>query len=308
MDQHIIQTFGLTRRFGNIVAVDQIDLRVPRGSVYSFLGPNGAGKTTTIRMLLGLIRPDAGKVALFGSALHEERLAILRRVGSLVETPSLYPHLTGWENLEVIRRMTGGKRVQIERALSIMHMEGDAHRRVAHYSTGMRQRLGLAIALLGQPDLLILDEPTNGLDPAGIHEIRELICQLPQQEGVTVFVSSHLLSEVEQMAAHVEGAHIGIIDRGKMIFQGTPDQLRARYQDHVSLVTDRLQETEQFLTKSGWPVTHGGNRHLMVQVNGLSDAAMLNAQLVQAGINVYHLSLEQPSLEDIFLALTNSKS
>jgi ABC-type multidrug transport system ATPase subunit len=308
MDQHIIQTFGLTRRFGNLVAVDQIDLRVPRGSVYSFLGPNGAGKTTTIRMLLGLIRPDAGKVALFGSTFPEERLAILRRIGSLVESPSLYPHLTGWENLEVIRRMTGGKRTQIERALSIVRMEEHAHRRVAQYSTGMRQRLGLAIALLGQPDLLILDEPTNGLDPAGIHEIRKLIRQLPQQEGMTVFVSSHLLSEVEQIAAHTECAHIGIIDRGEMIFQGTPDQLRARYQDHVSLVTDRLQEAEQFLTKSGWPVAYGGNRHLTVQVNGFSDAALLNAQLVQAGINVYHLSLEQPSLEDIFLALTNSKS
>ena len=131
---------------------------------------------------------------------------------------------------------------------------------------------------------------------------------MPGEYGVTVFVSSHLLSEVEQMAARVECAHIGIIDKGRLIFQGTPDQLRARYQGHVSLVTDRLQETEQFLTKSGWPVAYGGNRHLTVQVNGLSDAAMLNAQLVQAGINVYHLSLEQPSLEDIFLTLTHSKS
>jgi ABC-type multidrug transport system ATPase subunit len=308
MEHNLVQTFGLTRRFGPLVAVDQIDLRVPQGSVYSFLGPNGAGKTTTIRMLLGLIRPHSGKVMVFGSALHRERLSILRRVGSLVEAPSLYPHLTGRENLELIRRMTGGTRAQIDRALSIVRMTQDAHRLVSHYSTGMRQRLGLAVALLNEPELLILDEPTNGLDPAGIHEIRQLICDLPRQSGVTVFVSSHLLNEVEQMAALVERAHIGIIDKGRLIFQGTPDQLRARYQDQVSLVADRLDEAQRVLTAAGWSVAYNHNHHLTVKANGASDAAMLNTQRVRAGINVYHLSLEQPSLEDIFLALTNSKS
>src|SRR5512136_1765880 len=227
MEHYVLQTFGLTRRFGSLVAVDQIDLHVPQGSVYSFLGPNGAGKTTTIRMLLGLIRPHSGKVMVFGDALDKDRLSILKRVGSLVESPSLYPHLTGRENLEVIRRMRGGARAQIDRALSIVRMTQDAHRLAGHYSTGMRQRLGLAVALLNEPELLILDEPTNGLDPAGIHEIRQLICDLPQQSGVTVFVSSHLLNEVEQMAMLVERAHIGIIDRGELIFEGTPDQLRA---------------------------------------------------------------------------------
>jgi ABC-type multidrug transport system ATPase subunit len=307
MEHNLVQTFGLTRRFGPLVAVDQIDLQVLQGSVYSFLGPNGAGKTTTIRMLLGLIRPHSGKVMMFGSALDKERLSILKRIGSLVESPSLYPHLTGRENLELIRRMTGGTRAQIDRALSIVRMTQDAQRLVSHYSTGMRQRLGLAVALLNEPELLILDEPTNGLDPAGIHEIRQLICDLPRQFGVTVFVSSHLLNEVEQMAALVERAHIGIIDKGKLIFQGTPDQLRARYQDQVSLVADRLDEAQRVLAAAGWSVAHNANRHLIVKANGASDAAMLNTQLVRAGINVYHLSLEQPSLEDIFLALTNSQ-
>ena len=308
MEHNVLQTFGLTRRFGSLVAVDQIDLHVPQGSVYSFLGPNGAGKTTTIRMLLGLIRPHSGKVMVFGSALDRERLSILKRVGALVESPSLYPHLTGRENLELVRRMTGGTRAQIDRALSIVRMTQDAHRLVSHYSTGMRQRLGLAVALLNEPELLILDEPTNGLDPAGIHEIRQLICDLPHQSGVTVFVSSHLLNEVEQMAALVERAHIGIIDKGRLIFQGTPDQLRARYQDQVNLNADRLDEAQRLLAGTGWSVAYNYNHHLTVKVNGASDAAMLNTQLVRAGINVYHLSLEQPSLEDIFLALTNSKS
>jgi len=308
MEHNLMQTFGLTRRFGRLVAVDQIDLHVPQGSVYSFLGPNGAGKTTTIRMLLGLIRPHSGKVMVFGSALDKECLSILKRVGSLVESPSLYPHLTGRENLEVIRRMRGGTRAQLDRALSIVRMTQDAHRLAGHYSAGMRQRLGLAVALLNEPELLILDEPTNGLDPAGIHEIRRLICDLPRQSGVTVFVSSHLLNEVEQISALVERAHIGIIDRGELIFEGTPDQLRARYQDQVNLVADRLDEAQRLLAGAGWPVAYNHNHHLMVKVNGASDAAMLNTQLVRAGINVYHLSLEQPSLEDIFLALTNSKS
>ncbi len=308
MEHNLVQTYGLTRRFGPLVAVDQIDLHVPQGSVYSFLGPNGAGKTTTIRLLLGLIRPHSGKVMVFGSALDKECLSILKRVGSLVESPSLYPHLTGRENLELVCRMTGGTRAQIDRALSIVRMTQDAHRLVSHYSTGMCQRLGLAVALLNEPELLILDEPTNGLDPAGIHEIRQLICDLPRQSGVTVFVSSHLLNEVEQMAALVERAHIGIIDKGKLIFQGTPDQLRARYQDQVSLVADRLDEAQRVLTAAGWSVANNHNHHLTVKANGASDAAMLNTQLVRAGINVYHLSLEQPSLEDIFLALTNSKS
>jgi ABC-2 type transport system ATP-binding protein len=300
MNNDILQTFGITRCFGSVQAVSELSLRVPRGSVYGFLGPNGAGKTTTIRILLGLIRPNVGNVLIFGSPLHEKRPALLRRVGSLVEAPSLYPHLTGWENLELIRRMTGGKRSQISRALAVVRMEDAAHRLVREYSLGMRQRLGLAVALFGQPELLILDEPTNGLDPAGIHEMRELICSLPG-EGITVFLSSHLLSEIEQTATH-----IGIIHGGRLIFEGIPDELRARYQDYATITTDRLEESQRLLAQLGWQAAHLENHHLTIPVNGSSDAAMINAQLVRAGHQVYQLNLAQPSLEDIFLTLTKN--
>jgi lantibiotic transport system ATP-binding protein len=300
MENSIIETRGLSRSFARTKAVNEVSLQVPHGSVYGFLGPNGAGKTTTIRMLLGLIRPDAGVLRLFGHPLGEDRLELLRRTGSMVESPSLYPHLSGWENLELVRRLTGGKSAEIQRVLAVVDMESAAHRLVREYSMGMRQRLGLAVALFGQPDLLILDEPTNGLDPAGIHEIRELICSLPDK-GITVFLSSHLLSEVEQMATH-----IGIIHAGRLIFQGAPDELRARYQDYVTLTTDRLDASLQLLLQSGWQAAHRENHHLTVPVNGSSDAAMINAQLVKAGHQVYQLSMVQPSLEDIFLSLTQN--
>ncbi len=299
MNKLVIETFGLSRRFGKVKAVEDVDLRVPRGSVYGFLGPNGAGKTTTIRMLLGLIRPGVGNILLFGSPLRERRLALLRRIGSLVESPSLYPHLTGWENLELLRRMTGGRPADIQQVLAIVDMEDAAHRLVRDYSLGMRHRLGLAVALFGNPELLILDEPTNGLDPAGIREMRELICSLPRQVGITVFLSSHLLSEVEQIATH-----IGIIHQGRLIFQGLPDELRSRYQDHASVTTDRLEDSRQLLVENGWRAAHIANHHLTVPVNGPGDAALINAQLVKAGHQVSHLSLAHPTLEDIFLTLT----
>ncbi len=301
MGRFIIETENLACRFGSVQAVDGINLHVPPGSIYGFLGPNGAGKTTTIRMLLGLLRPTAGETRLFGRSLSEQRIELLQRVGSLVESPSLYPHLTGWENLEVIRRMVGGEYDQILRALDIVHMINAAHRPVREYSLGMRQRLGLAMALFGQPELLILDEPTNGLDPAGIHEMRELICSLPK-EGITVFLSSHLLSEVEQMATH-----IGIIHAGQLIFEGIPDELRARYQQHAIITTDRPEASQQLLLQSGWQAAHLEDHCLTIPVNGPSDVAMINAQLVKAGHQVYQLSLEQPSLEDIFLTLTNGE-
>jgi ABC-type multidrug transport system ATPase subunit len=299
MTTNLIETEGLTRRFGRLAAVDGVDLRVPQGSIYGFLGPNGAGKTTTIRMLLGLIQPTAGSVQLFGAPLRKNATRALARIGSLVETPAIYPHLTGRENLEVIRRLRGGSQAQVGQALAVVGLEDAADRRAAVYSLGMVQRLGLAIALMGLPPLLILDEPTNGLDPAGIHEMRELIRRLPGEYGTTVFVSSHLLGEVEQMATH-----IGIIQAGRLVFQGTPDALRQRYQDHVTLKVDQPEATQQALRRAGWQVTHNGNHTLRVVANGESDAALLLRQLVGAGLSVYHVSLEQPSLEDIFLQLT----
>jgi len=299
-DRHLaVCTRGLTRRFEALVAVDDVDLRVPRGSVYGFLGPNGAGKTTTIRMLLALIRPHAGGVYLFGRPLRKYRIELMRRVGALVETPALYPHLTGRENLELTRRLVGVRRGQIERALATVRLRDIADRRVKGYSTGMRQRLALALALLNDPELLILDEPTNGLDPAGIREMRELIPRLPKEHGVTVFLSSHMLSEVEQVATH-----IGIVGRGRLLFQGTPAELQAQLEDRVAVVVDRPDEALQVLARAGWTVGRNGTNYLQVVVNGRSDVTLINAQLVEQGVNVFHLALERPSLEDIFLELT----
>jgi ABC-2 type transport system ATP-binding protein len=282
-----------------LTAVDGVNLQVERGSVYGFLGPNGAGKTTTIRLLLGLIHPHAGQVRLFDKPLQNERIELLQRVGALVESPSLYPHLTGHENLEVTRRLIAGKRQRIDEVLRIVRLEEAADRLVKGYSTGMKQRLGLALALLGEPELLILDEPTNGLDPAGIREMRQFIRRLPQEHGITVFLSSHLLGEVEQMATHV-----GIINQGQLLFQGTPNGLRAQLNPQVRLGVDRLEEAARILTQAGWSVRPNGGNQLCVTVNGQSDVAMINAQLTGGGVNVFQLSLEQPSLEDIFLELT----
>lgn len=301
MEPWMIETRQLTRSFKDTRAVDGLSLQVPAGSVYGFLGPNGAGKTTTIRMLLGLIRPDGGEIRLFNRRLRDDPMGVLRRVGSLVESPSLYPHLNGRENLEVLRRMTGGSRSEIDRVLKVVNLENAANRLVRNYSLGMRQRLGLAVALFGQPELLILDEPTNGLDPAGIHEMRELICRLPA-EGLTVFLSSHLLSEVEQMVTQ-----IGIVQSGRLIFQGKPDELKTRTRNQVFVATDRLEESQKLLVQQGWKAAHGQNHHLTVPVNGAADAALINARLVQAGHQVYQLSMEHPSLEDIFLKLTEEQ-
>ena len=303
MAESVITTTRLVRRFGRLTAVDRIDLQVPAGSVYGFLGPNGAGKTTTIRMLLGLIRPDAGQVQLFGRPLLSQRRAQLKQVGSLVESPSIYPNLSGRENLEVLRRLTGARRAQVNRALQVVRLSDAAGRKAGSYSTGMKQRLGLAMALLRDPELLILDEPTNGLDPAGIHEIRDLLVELPARYGVTVFLSSHLLNEVEQVASH-----IGIIQQGRLCFQGTLDELHAEMEEQVVLGVDRPQEARTLLATAGWKVEANGGQRVTISAGGRADAALVNQQLVAAGFHVHHLTVEQPTLEDIFLSLTNNDS
>jgi len=301
--QNVIETNDLTRRFGKLIAVNRVNLRVPQASVYGFLGPNGAGKSTTIRMLLGLIRPDDGEVTIFGQSIRRERLAILGRLGALVEQPACYPHLTGRENLEIIRRLRGLPKRSIAQALSSVKLEEAAQRLVRQYSTGMKQRLGLAMALIGQPELLILDEPTNGLDPAGIHEMRDLIVRLPEELGITVFLSSHLLSEVEQVATQV-----GIIHRGQLLFQGEPQTLQAQVSASVVVSVDQPENARQALEQSGWTVQRNGSQRLTVQANGHSDAAMINMQLLQAGVNVYQIALQTPSLEEIFLSLTGDQA
>ena len=302
MDDYLIETRELSRRFGSKLAVNDLNLLVPAAGVYGFLGPNGAGKTTAIRMLLGLIKPTVGEVFMFGLPLHKNRMTLMRRVGALVESPSLYPHLTGRENLEVTRRLIGAQFKLINLALDIVKLTKDADRRVREYSLGMRQRLGLALALLNQPQLLILDEPTNGLDPAGIHEMRDLIRRLPDDAGVTVFLSSHLLSEVEQIASH-----IGIIHEGRLLFQGRLAELQKRQHTQLRVGTNQLDQASSFLASAGWSVErHDGM--LSVAATTSEDAIKVNSLLVDRGIDVFHLALAQASLEDIFLTLTADQS
>ena len=299
-NNYLIETRGLTRRFGSQLAVDGLNLLVPAAGVYGFLGPNGAGKTTAIRMLLGLIRPNAGEVRLFGQSLNGNHESVMRRVGALVEAPSLYPHLTGRENLEVTRRLLGSDRNLVGLALATVKLTKDADRRVREYSLGMRQRLGLALALLNKPKLLILDEPTNGLDPAGIHEMRDLIRRFPEEFGVTVFLSSHLLGEVEQIATH-----IGIINEGHLLFQGTLSELQSKQQTLLAVGVKQVDSAIEVLAKTGWTVERGVDDLLSVSTKAPDDAVKVNKLLVDRGLEVFHLALTQRSLEDIFLGLTN---
>lgn len=301
-NEYLIETRGLSRRFGSQIAVDDLNLLVPAAGVYGFLGPNGAGKTTAIRMLLGLIRPDAGEVRLFGQPLRSNHRELMSRVGALVEAPSLYPHLTGRENLEVTRRLLGSPRNLIDLALETVRMTRDAHRRVREYSMGMRQRLGLALALLNKPQLLILDEPTNGLDPAGIHEMRDLIRRLPDEFGVTVFLSSHLLSEVEQIAGH-----IGIIHESKLLFQGSLAELQRKQETELSVGVTKPEEAIACLVHAGWSVERRDGL-LSVAANAREDAMKVNRLLVDHRLDVFHLTLSQRSLEDIFLTLTRQSA
>jgi ABC-2 type transport system ATP-binding protein len=301
--EYLIETRGLTRRFGARIAVDELNLSVPAAGVYGFLGPNGAGKTTAIRMLLGLIRPNAGEVRLFGIPVGRDRSSLMRRVGALVESPSLYPHLTGRENLEVTRRLLGAQRNLIDVALDTVKLTKDADRRVREYSLGMRQRLGLSLALLNKPELLILDEPTNGLDPAGIHEMRDLIRRLPEEFGVTVFLSSHLLSEVEQIAGH-----IGIIHEGRLLFQGPLSELQTRQQTQLIVGVKQIDAAIDCLTKAGWNVHRSVDGLLSVAARTSDDAIGINHLLIEHRLDVFHIALAQPSLEDIFLTLTTNQS
>lgn len=219
--KEIIRTQNLSKRYGESLIVKSINLSVMEKTIYGFCGPNGAGKSTTLKMLLGLVRPTEGEISLFGREMTaKNRIEILRETGSLIESPSYYAHLTGRENLEILQGLLRVPKENVDRVLKIVRLDGQGKKKVSNYSLGMKQRLGLAGALLNFPKLLILDEPTNGLDPAGIQEMRELIRSLPEKYGMTVIISSHLLSEIDQIVDD-----IGIIANGKLKYQGSLERL-----------------------------------------------------------------------------------
>lgn len=294
----VITTDSLTKKYGKKDVVKDLDLRVPGGSIYGFLGPNGAGKSTTMKMILGLIKPSKGKITVLGKEVNEKnRLSVLRNTGSLIESPSYYGHLSGAENLEIICTLKNVPPSEIQRVLKIVRMEKQKDKKVSQYSLGMKQRLGLAAALLGNPKILLLDEPTNGLDPAGIQEMRELICSLPNQYGMTVLVSSHLLSEIDQMATHV-----GIINQGELIFQDSLSALHKHSRSRLILKTDNDTEALSFLLSFGFSASFEGKN---LCLKATDNAAVIKAVniLVQSGIGILRLNEQQMSLEDIFLQL-----
>jgi len=296
---NIIETHDLCKQYGNALRVAHLDLDVPEGSVYGFLGPNGAGKSTTLKMILGLVRPTAGDIRVLGKKMDGgNRLAVLRQVGSLIESPSYYGHLTGEENLRIVQTLRGVPEKNIREVLQIVRLDGQRGKRVAHYSLGMKQRLGLAAALLGYPKLLILDEPTNGLDPAGIQEMRELIRSLPGRFGMTVVVSSHLLSEIDQMADHV-----GIIREGRLVFQDTLSALHARSCPRLALRTTDNAGAARLLGENRVPCTLEDG-WLTLPLLSDADAASLSRFLASHRVDLLRMEERQKSLEDLFLELT----
>ena len=296
---NIIETHDLCKQYGNALRVAHLNLDVPEGSVYGFLGPNGAGKSTTLKMILGLVRPTAGSIQVLGKEMDaKNRLAVLRQVGSLIESPSYYGHLTGEENLRIVQTLRGAPEKNIREVLQIVRLDGQRGKKVAHYSLGMKQRLGLAAALLGYPKLLILDEPTNGLDPAGIQEMRELICSLPERFGMTVVVSSHLLSEIDQMADHV-----AIIREGELVFQDTLETLHGRSRHHLALRTTNNAVARAILQEKSVPCQEEEG-YLILPILSDELAGQLTRLLGARNLGVIRLEERQKSLEDIFLELT----
>ena len=294
-----IETRDLTYRFGSLTAVEAVDLRVPTGAICGFLGPNGAGKTTTIRLLLGLLNPCSGTILIDGKPVSHSHPQLRSRIGALIESPSLYPNLTGRENLEVFRRLLNIAPANVSEVLHLVQLTDVSDRLVRTYSLGMRQRLGLAVALLGNPKLIILDEPANGLDPAGVHDLRDLLRTLVNQQGATVFLSSHLLAEVEQIADH-----IAILNKGHLLFQGALGEFQAQRDKLLVLRVGRPEDAVLVLRQNRWSVKERGDGALSIAIAHVGDAATVNSLLAQHGLAVYHLAQEHASLEELFLKAT----
>lgn len=281
-------------------AVDGLNLSVHPGDVFGFLGPNGAGKSTTIRMILGLIHPTEGRVAIGGHDLATERLAALRNVGAFVETPSFYGYLTGRQNLEIFSGLSGGvPRAELDRVVELVGLRGRENDKVAVYSHGMRQRLGLAACLLPKPELLVLDEPTDGLDPHGIHETRELIVRLARDENLTIFLSSHLLGEVENLCNR-----IAILEKGNVILQGALNDLEREHRCMIVRVERPAEAAALLREKLG---LNPESRDGALRLPPASDASAVNAALVRADFTVSSLAPETAWLDRLFLEKTTSK-
>jgi ABC-2 type transport system ATP-binding protein len=297
----VISTEGLSFNFGNQQVVRSLSLQVPEGSIYGFLGPNGAGKTTTIKLLLNLLKTDQGSIHVFNQELQSNRISILSQIGSLIEQPAIYLHLSGRENLINRALLLQVPEKRVDEMLDLVHLTDAANKKAGKYSLGMKQRLGIALALLSDPKLLILDEPTNGLDPNGIIEVRELLIRLVTQHKKTVFVSSHLLAEVERMATHV-----GIIHKGEMLFQGSIKDLEAISQPQIQVEVNDTVDAANFLKKQGLTVNEVNDEHVSVPFTSKTQMGEINTLLNRNGYTVYSIRKVNKDLEKLFLDITQN--
>ncbi len=297
--EYAIETNTLTKRYGDFTAVNNLEIKVPAGKVYGFLGRNGSGKTTTIRMVMGLIKPDKGQVNIFGQEINRNRSGYFGDIGAIIETPGFYENLSAYENLDITAKMFNAQKTRINESLEIVGLSNIGYRPVGKFSLGMKQRLGIANALIHSPRILILDEPTNGLDPAGIIEMRKLIMELSQSMGITILVSSHLLSEVQQIADY-----IGIIDQGQLIQEGEIKIVNSHEQSFLVLETDDLSKTDQLIGSLNFDFEKT-DKGFKIFCNR-EDNVIINKKLVENHINVYNLESVSKTLEERFLGITNS--
>lgn len=293
---YCLETENLTHRFSERETILQaINLQVSERSIYGFLGPNGAGKTTTLKLVLGLLRRQEGSISIFNKPFEKHRVEILNKVGSLIESPSLYGQLTAIENLAVLQKIYQCPKERIPEVLALVGLSNTGNKKASQFSLGMKQRLSIAIALLNQPQLLILDEPTNGLDPNGIIEVRELLIRLNQELGTTIVISSHLLSEIEKLVTH-----LGIISKGRLVFQGTMNELIRRQQSYITIETDNNERVLQILSANNL-TSKSYEGKIVVPVNSREKIAKINEQLVAGGVAVYSIGIIKNDLESIFM-------
>ncbi len=298
MSSSIIHTHELSYRFGNQLVLDKVSLDVSPGTIYGFLGPNGAGKTTTIKILLNLLPSDDRNVFLFGKEIGAHRTESLARIGSLVEQPAIYAHLSGRENLRIRALLLRIGEKKIDEILDLVRLTAHADKKAGRYSLGMKQRLGIGLALIGDPELLLLDEPTNGLDPNGIIEVRKLLIRLASEHGKTIFLSSHLLGEIERTATHV-----GIINHGKMVFQGSIQDLQQLSNEQVVIDTNDPVNGANILLSNGYTADIADDQ-IVLPFSSREQMAVLNGLLVAGGQQVFSIQKTQKDLEHLFLSLT----
>lgn len=301
----VLKTVGLTKQYGTQFAVQNLNMHVERGKIYGLLGRNGAGKTTTIRMVTGLLTPSNGEIYLFGEKMETPTKSIFQRIGALIESPAFYENLTARENLQIIADLRGTQaKNSIEDVLKLVNLENETKKKVKQFSLGMKQRLGIAMAMMHNPEFIILDEPTNGLDPIGIQQIRLLIKKLSLEQGVTILISSHILSEIEQMADKV-----GIIDHGVLVEELTMDEIRHRNRHYLKLVVTNVTQAVPILEKDlhvkDFEIV---SDHEIKIYDLVIDSSIINRTLVTNGIDVSELSMKKGNLEEYFLKLTGGVS